>query len=323
MTRMSPFHVRFWESGNGVPEVKVNLDEDALERQFLAPYREGRPITVNGRTTPVERIARIKISYSDGDIAEIAKAIRQKDAQRPVVRIGPQPTLESRAAASARDVTDEYINGPPGKPTASGGPAPSVAVPPGLDRRSVFVVTGRDDAAYTALTDFLRALDLRIVEWEHAVAHRGVPSPYIGDVVEEGLRMAQAAVVLITPDDIVSLREDLLRDDDDDSERRPTGQARPNVFYEAGFADAIGRERTVIVEIGSSKSFSDIAGRHVVRYDGSASKRNTLLGRLRAAGLEPNSDGTAWLTAGDASLAIARAKQAVDDARDRATPSGS
>ena len=171
------------------------------------------------------------------------------------------PGYRWRAAAAADDVTDQYITGPPGAvgsvtfPTSHA--ADSLADPPRSVRRTVFVIAGRDNRANSAVVAFLRALGLRVVDWEQAVARTGLPSPYVGDVVETGLRMADAVIVLLTPDDVVRLRTDLLRDDDGPDERDPQGQARPNVYYEAGFADAIGRDRTVIVEVGRVKPFSD------------------------------------------------------------------
>jgi hypothetical protein len=160
-----------------------------------------------------------------------------------------------------------------------------------------------------------------VVEWEHAVAKTGLPNPYVGDVVEAGLRMAGAAVVLLTPDDFVQLRGDLVRDEDGPDEREIRGQARPNVYYEAGIADALGRDRTVIVEIGNVKSFSDAAGRHVVRYDGSAGKRHALAERLRVAGLNIDTGGQDWLSAGDVEPVLSAARAAVETEVTRASAS--
>lgn len=305
---MSYFHVRISVKGQRHDEVKLDVDEDTLESQFLAPYRAGTSITVNGKTIPIDRIQRIRISTSSDSGERLIAAVKAEDAQHPVAVLGG-PSYAWRAAGLAENVTDQYITGPPGEesqPTSVAAASPPDAVPAATpepngtsDGRGVFLIAGRDNKAIDAIKAFLRALSLRVVEWEHAVAKTGLPSPYVGEVVEAGLRLADVALVLLTPDDIVHLRDDLLRDDDAQIEREDAGQARPNVHYEAGFADAIGRSRTVIVEMGSVKPFSDAAGRHVVRYDGSAAKRNALAERLRVAGANPDTSGSDWLSAGD------------------------
>jgi hypothetical protein len=76
-------------------------------------------------------------------------------------------------------------------------------------------------------------------------------------------------------------------------------QPRPNVLFEAGMALARDEDRTIIVELGQIKSFSDIHGRHVVRLDNSTSKRQDLAHRLRTAGCAVNLDGTDWHEEGD------------------------
>ncbi len=64
---------------------------------------------------------------------------------------------------------------------------------------------------------------------------------------------------------------------------------------------AMGRnpERTVLVEIGVLRPFSDIAGLHILRFDGSTQRRQELAERLKTAGCEVNISGTDWHTAGD------------------------
>ena len=58
-------------------------------------------------------------------------------------------------------------------------------------------------------------------------------------------------------------------------------------------------ERTVLVELGSLRPFSDIAGLYVIRMDGSSQRRQELAQRLRVAGCPVKLDGTAWHSAGD------------------------
>ncbi len=321
----SYFHVRISVEGERHDEAKTDLDNRTLDRQVLEPYRTGHPITINGKVLPLENVTRIRISQSEEPSSQIIQRLKLKDEASQVAVLGG-PTYKWRAAAAAQDVTDDYITGPPGAAESTvASPMASVnAGRPGdaeTGRRSVFVIAGRDDRAIAAVVALLRALGLRVIEWEQAVAKTGVPNPYVGDVVETGLRMADAAVVLLTPDDVVRLRADLLRDDDGPDEREPGGQARPNAYYEAGFADAIGRDRTVIIEVGKVRPFSDVSGRHVVKYDGSPGKRNALAERLRVAGLDVETSGDDWLVVGAVDDALASASLAFNQTMTAASSS--
>jgi predicted nucleotide-binding protein len=312
------FHVRLTVKGERHDEVKLDLEEAELEDQFLAPYRRGTPITVNGRTIPIERLERIKISASTEPSVAIINNLKAADAESPAILLGG-PGFPWRAAARALDVTDQFITGPPGE-RADAHLATSTAADPDsvpnleTEGHRVFLVAGRDNVAIDAIKMLLRCLGLEIVEWEHAVAKTGLPNPYVGDVVRAGFDLADAAVVLFTPDDIVRLRSDLIRDEDGPGEQLPRGQARPNVYYEAGIADQIGRNRTVIIEVGPVKPFSDASGRLVIRYDGSPAMRNSIAERLKVAGVTVNTSGSDWLTAGDIGDAIAIAGEAVEAA---------
>lgn len=317
---MTHYHVRLTEQGKSSDEVKNDIDQDMLETQFLAPYRTRRPITVNGKVIQPNKLERIRISASEETSDQIIQVLKYRDANSSVMYIGG-PSMTWRAAAAAEDVTDQFITGPPDgdvlstSATGTGTAASSGAISGPGDKRSVFIVAGRDTDAASGLIQVLRAMSLQIVEWEHAVAKTGLPNPYVGDVVTVGMRSADAAVVIITPDDLVKLRTDLLHDEDGDQEREIQGQPRPNVIYEAGFADALGRNRTLIVEIGSSKSFSDVSGRHTLHYDGTPAKRNALAERLRVAGLKPDTSGDHWLSVGDVGGAIAKANAAIKTER--------
>ena len=318
---MPYYHVRISTQGEQRDEAKNDINEEVLETQFLAPYRGGRSITVNGRVIPPDQLSRIQISMSDIPVEQIIDMLKYEDRASSAPVAG-RPSYEWRAAARAEDVTDQFITGPPGTeipstPSTSNTSAPisSSAISGPGDKRSVFVVSGRDDEATAGVVHVLRAMNLRVVEWAHAVLRTGVPNPYTGDVVATGLRMADAVIVIITPDDVVKLRSDLLHENDGEVERTIHGQARPNVIYEAGYADALGLNRTLIIEIGQSKPFSDIAGRNTLHYDGSPAKRNALAQRLRLAGLEPDTEGNDWLILGDVTVAINKAAIAVEAER--------
>lgn len=169
---------------------------------------------------------------------------------------------------------------------------------PDVDPRDVFVVVGRNTEANTAMFTFLRAINLKPIEWSMAIAATGSASPYIGDALEKAFAQAQAVVVFMTPDDIAQLREEY-SSGPDDPELQPTPQARPNVLFEAGMALGLHPDRTILVELGSLRSFSDVAGRHAVRIDNTPGKRNDLATRLKNAGCAVDTSGSDWYGAGD------------------------
>jgi len=168
-----------------------------------------------------------------------------------------------------------------------------------MDKRNVFVVYGRNSKARDAMFDFLRSLDLNPLEWSQAVSATKKASPYIGEVLDQAFSMAQAVVVLMTPDDEARLRETFWASADPDYEKELTGQARPNVLFEAGIAMGRNQDRTVLVELGNLRPFSDIAGRHSIRINNSPEKRNELANRLEDAGCLIKRTGNDWLRKGE------------------------
>ena len=165
-------------------------------------------------------------------------------------------------------------------------------------QRTVLVVYGRNRAAKDAMFSYLRALDLRPQEWASLRAATGQSSPYIGEILRRGFEVAQAVVVLSTPDDVAYLRSEYAEGDDDPA-TRPMGQARPNVLLEAGMAIGWNADRTVLVELGHVRSLSDLAGRHVLRLSNSNEARHELAQRLRTAGVAVDTSDGAWMSAGD------------------------
>ena len=113
---------------------------------------------------------------------------------------------------------------------------------------------------------FVEALRLMPIEWAQAVEWTGQAAPFVGDVLAAALARAQAVVVLMTPDETVSLREEY-GSGALDPDVQPGPQPRPNVLFEAGLAFGSFEERTILVQLGPMRPFSDIAGRHVVRID--------------------------------------------------------
>lgn len=152
-------------------------------------------------------------------------------------------------------------------------------------RQRVFVVHGRNTAARNTVFGFLRKIGLEPIEWSEAVNMTGSASPYIGDVLRSAFQHAQAVVVVMTGDDEARLREIYATESDWlTSETDLTPQARPNVLFEAGMALASHANRTLLLQFGEIRGFSDVAGRHVVRMKSNIECRVDIANRLRKAG---------------------------------------
>ena len=180
---------------------------------------------------------------------------------------------------------------------------------PNAAAKDIFVVHGRNEEARLAISDFLFAIGLNPIQWETAVRETGQSSPYVGPILNAGLYNAQAAVVILTPDDIVTLSPVLHRPDDPLSESQRSGQPRPNVIFEAGMAMSQFENRTVIIEIGEIKRFSDIIGRHTIRLADTANCRDALASRLEVAGCPVDRSTEGWQHAGNFSAAIRMATE--------------
>jgi predicted nucleotide-binding protein len=186
--------------------------------------------------------------------------------------------LPSSATASASSISSSQ---------ADEGEATVVATNPKL----VMVIYGHDEEANNALFDWLRAIGLEPQEWSQIVGASGNASPYTGVALEQAFRKAQAVVAFFTPDERVLARSASPKD--------PSAwrlQARPNVLIEAGMAFTTHPERTVLVVLGSQELPSDLAGRNYVRLShASTAPLNDLANRLKRAGCDTNTTGTAWL----------------------------
>lgn len=267
--------------------VVLDKDREWIETRILEPRRRGQAVSLSGRTYEWSEVERLKITVSEEPSDNLIARLKVKDAQSDVWAVGG-PGYAWRAAFYANDVTDDLIDAPAGSTTEAG------RAPSRVDRRKVMVVHGRDGAARRAMFDFLRALGLRPQEWAALVAATGSASPYVGEVLEKAFEEAAAVVVLFTPDDEAKLRDEHHGDDEPDHERELTPQARPNVLFEAGMALGVHPTRTVLVELGDLRPFSDVYGRHVVRLDGTEQPLREIARRLQTAGCDVDDSGDDW-----------------------------
>lgn len=193
-------------------------------------------------------------------------------------------------------------------------PRPLVAAEPSAARRqqpkrakptrqpkdnSVFVVHGRNEALRKSMFEFLRALGLKPMEWGKAVLTAKGANPYIGDVLDSAMARVQAVVVLLSPDDEAKLKDRFCSGDERSTEGKLQGQPRPNVIFEAGLALGRHPEKTLLVQVGKIRGFTDIAGKHVVRLTNDFERRNDVANRLRKIGCKVDTQGSDWTQTGD------------------------
>ena len=276
-----------------VADLALNFDFEDLEHKFLIPYRRGEPLINKGKTVTKDNVGHLRIYRSSKYLG--------RSQYRP-----------HRLTDVADEITDELITGPPGWDLDENSMNVKESRPP-EDSRTVFLVHGRNLAALDALFKFLRSLDLHPLEWSAAVSATGKASPYIGEILDAAFSRAHAVLVLFTPDDEARLRESFRADNEHPHETQLTGQARPNVLFEAGMAMGRNPDRTILVELGTLRPFTDVAGIHVVRLDNTSQRRQELAQRLQAAGCPVKLDGTHWHDAGDFQAALNQLVQGSSD----------
>lgn len=250
---------------------KWNIDEDEVRRSIVEPWEQGQEIVVGGKVF---------------DPTDCEIRILEGPRLDPQVIRGPTAWL--LATERSDDATDRFIVKAPG----SSGTAP---LSPDRDPRRVAVVHGRDSAAVDATFELLRDLDLHPVEWTELTRSIGSGAPHNKSVVDRLFDVAQAVLVLLTPDEETRLHPDLVPAPDVRGDGAWRCQARANVLLEAGMALALHPERTIFVEIGTSPPPSDLAGINVVRIDGTAPPLHDLAGRLATAGCAVDQGGSSWL----------------------------
>ena len=301
------YHVRITPKSNPSEiEAVLDLGLKELEERFVETHKQGRPIVINGKTIVASDLDRIEIHETNELSSEMGQLLRAYEIE--IGQASPSddewgysaPTL----AQQGSDVTNKYIVEAPGQSSESEKETTATESRPPANAREVFVVHGRNDAAREAMFFFLKSIGLLPLEWSEAIRLTGKSAPYVGEILDAAFSRARAVVVLFTADDLALLKLQFQSDDEPEYETRLTGQARPNVLFEAGMALGRAQEQTVLIELGKLRPFSDVAGRHFVRLDNSEDRRRDLANRLANAGCAVILDEDKWLTAGDFEEAV-------------------
>jgi predicted nucleotide-binding protein len=184
-----------------------------------------------------------------------------------------------------------------------GEPMP-IQLEPKVDRRKVFLVHGRNKAAHDAMVALLKSLDLDPVDFDSAKRAMRKSPFSISDVLDYAFSNAWAVMVLITGDDVGRLRDCHWREKESNNEKDYQAQPRLNVVFEAGLAFARNPERTILVQIGDAKDFSDLAGQYIHHFQGTEENRNDLKLCLSNIGCAVRDSSLEWLRAGDFSAGL-------------------
>jgi predicted nucleotide-binding protein len=210
------------------------------------------------------------------------------------------PTFDQSAERESAPATSQAASGVTVARPAEAGTEVTAS---GDRRRNVFVVYGRDGQEH-AIFEFLRAIDLRPLQWESVVAESGNAAPSLAEAVRSGLAASHAVVVLLTPDDEVRLHPDLHQPDEGPDETEGSMQPRPNVLLELGMAMMSHPARTLMLGIGKRRPVTDLGGLNYITIADTVACRQHIANRLQLAGCRVDLQGDHWLKAGDfASLA--------------------
>jgi predicted nucleotide-binding protein len=153
-----------------------------------------------------------------------------------------------------------------------------------MPNNKVFVVSGRNEKLRLSLFHLLRDLKLDPMEWTEIVENTGDASPYLSEAIKKSMNDAGAVIVIMAPEEEAQLIKELQTEPGDDEVYK---QPRPNVIFEAGLALGIKESKTIILQFGDIRIFSDILGKHILKYRGKENSldfKTTLLRKLQTAG---------------------------------------
>ncbi|MBL7254239.1 hypothetical protein JKJ07_07940 [Actinoplanes sp. LDG1-01] len=172
---------------------------------------------------------------------------------------------------------------PVGPPSAPSIPATAAAPATADDpfRRRVLVCTS-DPQVQSRMHDFLRSIGLSPVERDECIDPDVTLTPGSMDIMVAGMRLARVTIVVATSGEVI------------EGGRTDTDQG---FLVQALLALTLARRQHLLVVAGSPELPPEIHDRGIPLTDSPLTKQS-LANRLRAAGCEPDTTGSAWLESG-------------------------
>ena len=253
-------------------ECKTDLTREQLISRFIDPYDFCRPIMINGKSVSPEQIERITIAESLSTIESYFPALEQEDARSNVAVIGG-PSYTHRAIHNAHNVTDDFIEGPPGWRKGQEQPIQSTQQISTDQKNKVFIVHGHDQAAQNMVARFVERMG-----FEAIILHERTSS---GRTVIEKIEHYSDvgfAVVLYTPDDVGNVKG---------GANNLNLRARQNVVFEHGYLVAkLTRKNVVAIVDGNIELPNDISGVVYIKLDEASAWKLTLAQEMKQSGFK-------------------------------------
>ncbi|WP_052735114.1 TIR domain-containing protein [Methanosarcina mazei] len=226
------YHVRITTKSNHYnDEVKLDLSEERLHSQFIIPYENSESIIINGKAIPLNDIERIKITKSEYDSSQFQSIRMMLFVRRQLFLHEGKSPLDGYFPPEGKDVTDDFIRGPPGykKEKLRENKISKV------QSNQIFVVHGHDEEMKQAVARTLEKLDLKPI-----ILHEQVNlGKTIIEKFESCSENVSFAIVLLSPDDIGYNK--------DQSPGSAMFRARQNVILELGyFMGKLGRKNVFV-----------------------------------------------------------------------------
>lgn len=266
------YHVRITTKSDGRPEVKLDLSEDKLWKQFLIPYENNESIVVNGKAIEPNNIERIRINKTRNGSAEILPTVEWEIEVSPNKALGI--SKEWYVADKGEEVTDDFIQGLPGYKKTKSDEKIRGSI---SQSNQIFVVHGHDEEMKQTIARTLENLNLKpIILHEQANLGKTIIEKF-----ESYSENVSFAIVLLSPDDLGYKKDKPLES--------ATFRARQNVILELGyFMGKLGRKNVVALHRNETNfEFpSDILGILYIPFDPHNGWKLALAKEIKAAGYD-------------------------------------
>lgn len=241
-------------------------DINEIKELIVRPYSENKRIYINGRFIEHSQIRQLKIKSSSHNLATLTE-VAQRSVPRGVFLVYSQITVVN-SDKYVKDITKEILKsvGEILKPSTQSTP------PKQTEKKSVFIVHGRDDLAKTEAARFVERLGLKAVILHEQVSAGKTIIEKIEEYSDVGF-----AIVLYTPCDKGSIAGA------EDQKFR----ARQNVVFEHGYMiSKLGRENVCALIKGDIEVPNDISGVVYISLDNHGAWHYAIAKELRNSGYD-------------------------------------